>query len=309
VPSPRERFLAFRRSLPRTPQLHRQTVRVRGLRFAVFTTPPVTGDEPPLACVNGGLLYDHTLLWPALSPLAARRQLVFYDQRGRGESEPPADPSAARIEDDAADVGALRRALGLRRWDLLGHSWGGAVAALGATEDHAGTRRLVLVDAVGPTSAWMPALRAAGLERSNPQDRAVLERLDDTALAVPDPAMHEAHARAIYRAWFANRELAELFRPPRSDSLTGAAIAARLRREGYDWRPILRALPSPTLVFHGTEDALPTGVAEELVRLLPQARLTLIPGSGHMPFWEQPEAFFPAVESFLLARTLGHPPA
>jgi proline iminopeptidase len=304
-----ERLLAYRRSLPHSAPLSRQTVRVRGLRLAVFTTPPVEGEELPLVCVNGGLLYDHALLWPALSPLAARRQLVLYDQRGRGDSEAPADPLEARIEDDATDLGALRRALGLRRWDVLGHSWGGAVAALGAAQDLAGTRRVVLVDAVGATSAWMPALREAALERSSPEDRATLERLDDAALAVPDPATHEAHARAIYRAWFANPELARLFKPPRSDSLTGAAIAARLRREGYDWRPALRALSGPTLVFHGTEDALPTWVAEGLAELLPQARLALLPGAGHMPFWEAPEAFFAAVDSFLLARTLGSAPA
>jgi proline iminopeptidase len=269
----------------------------------------VTTDGLPLLCVNGGLLYDHRLLWPALSPLAVRRQLVFYDQCGRGESEAPPDPAAATIEDDAADLGALRRALGLRRWDVLGHSWGGGVAALGVAQDQAATRRLVLVDSVGPTSEWMPALRARALERSNAEDRATLERLDDTVLGVADPAVHESHARAVYRAWFANRELAELFTPPRSDSLTGAAVAARLRREGYDWRPALRALSIPTLVFHGTEDALPPRVAEELAAVLPQARLTLIPGSGHMPFWEVPEAFFAAVDAFLLARTLGPPPA
>jgi proline iminopeptidase len=265
----------------------------------------VPGDELPLVCVNGGLIYSHALLWPALSPLAARRQLVLYDQRGRGDSEAPSDPSAARVEDDAADLGALRRALGVRRWDVLGHSWGGAIAALGAAEDQGGTRRLVLVDAVGPTSEWMAELRAAALARSTPEDRETLERLDDAALSVPDPAVHEAHARAIYRSWFAERELAELFVPPRSDSLTGAAVAASLRRNGYDWRSILSALSTPALVFHGTEDALPSRVGKELATVIPQARLTLVPDSGHMPFWEAPETFFPAVESFLLARTLG----
>jgi pimeloyl-ACP methyl ester carboxylesterase len=47
-----------------------------------------------------------------------------------------------------------------------------------------------------------------------------------------------------------------------------------------------------------------TEVAEELARLI-HAQLTPIPYSGHMPFWEAPETFFPAVESFLVARTLG----
>src|SRR3982751_4048632 len=108
--SVRQRFLEFRRSLPRTPRLERQTVRVRGLAFAVFTSPPTTGPLPPLVCVNGGMLFDHSMLWPALSPFAATRQVILYDQRGRGDSSAPPDPTAASIDDDAADVGALRRA-------------------------------------------------------------------------------------------------------------------------------------------------------------------------------------------------------
>ena len=154
----RDAFIAFRRSLGRTPALDRMSVRVRGVELAVWTSPPV-GNAPPLLLVNGGLLYDHALLWPALSPLAAERQVILYDQRGRGESQPPPNPLAARIEDDAEDIGALRRALGIRQWDVLGHSWGGGIAMLGAVRDLAGTRRLVTANAVGPTSAWMAELQ------------------------------------------------------------------------------------------------------------------------------------------------------
>src|SRR5690242_21777099 len=122
-------FLAFRKSLPRTPRLERQTVRARGIDFAVFSSPPIDAG-PPLLCVNGGMLYDHSMLWPALSPLARTRQLILYDQRGRGLSDAPSELENATIEDDAADIGALRRALGIRRWDILGHSWGGGIALL-----------------------------------------------------------------------------------------------------------------------------------------------------------------------------------
>jgi len=297
----KERFLAFRRSLPRPPLLAPQRVRVRGVSLAVFTTPPVEG-APPLVCVNGGLLHGHDLLWPALSPLAARRQLVLYDQRGRGASETPADATAARIEDDALDLGALRRALGLRQWDVLGHSWGGAIATLGAAADPAGVRRLVLVNAVGPTSAWMPELRVRAIARVGPDDAATLARLDDAALSVPDVAVHEAHGHAVYRAWFADRELADLFRPPPATSVAGAAVAAALRRDGYDWRDRLRAVRAPSLVIHGEEDALPPSVAHALATLLSNARLELVAGSGHMPFWEAPEEFFRLVDAFLPAR-------
>jgi proline iminopeptidase len=264
-------------------------------------------DAPPLLLVNGGLLYDHALLWPALSPLASGRQVILYDQRGRGGSQAPPDPLAARIEDDAEDVGALRRALGIRRWDVLGHSWGGGIALLGSARDQAGTRRLITVDAVGPTSAWMPVLHEAALARVGAEDRATLVQLGGAPQHDPDPAIHGAYSRASYAAWFADPELAAYFAPPHAASVTGAAIAARLRREGYDWREQLRALSVPTLVIHGERDALPAAVALEWSELLPRARPALLPGAGHMPFWEAPARFFDVAGSFLAAPSTGPP--
>jgi proline iminopeptidase len=253
------------------------------------------------------MLYDHALLWPALSPLAAGRQVILYDQRGRGASQAPPDPLAARIEDDAADVGALRRALGIRQWDVLGHSWGGGIAMLGVASDQAGTRRLVTVDSVGPTSAWMPALHVAALARVSGEDRATLERLGGAPQHEPDVEVHGAYSRASYGAWFADPEMAAHFAPPHATSVTGAAIAAQLRREGYDWRERLRALSVPTLVIHGERDALPAAVALELSELLPRARHALLPDAGHMPFWEAPERFFDVAGSFLAAPSTGPP--
>ena len=288
--------------MPRTPPLERQTVRARGLAFAVFTTPPPTeADATPLLCVNGGMLYDHSMLWPALSPLARARQVILYDQRGRGLSEPPSDPASASIEDDAADIAALRRALGIRRWDILGHSWGGGIALLAASLDEAGTRQLVTIDGVGPTSAWMTPLRSNVSSRLTGSQRTDFDRITDVDLEQPDPEIQATYSRAVYPAWFADAEMARTFTPPKVTSATGAVILARLRRDGYDWRARLRALSIPTLVIHGEEDALPVSVSTELAGVLPRATRLLVPHAGHMPFWEAPEVLFPAVESFLAA--------
>lgn len=298
VLSARDRFIAFRRSLPRSPRLTPVRATARGLDFAVFMSPPVAGSLP-LVCVNGGLLYGHKLLWPALSPLAQTRQLILYDQRGRGESQSPPGAAAAKIEHDAGDLGALRGALGFRQWDVLGHSWGGGIALLGAERDRDGVRRLVLVNSVGPSSSWMDGVHGRALGRLGASDRTVLHRLDPLKLRESDPATHSAYSRAIYPAWFGDPDLAQLFVPPRSESSTGAAVASRLRREGYDWRTLVRGVQLPTLVIHGEEDLLPACAARELVALLPNAMLELIPAAGHMPFWEAPEIFFDRVSRFL----------
>jgi proline iminopeptidase len=300
--TPRERFIAFRRSRPRSPRLIRRAVRARGLEFAVYFSPEVPG-ATPLVCVNGGLLFDHNLLWPALAPLADRRQLILYDQRGRGASQVPPGARTARIEHDAGDLPALREAIGIAQWDVLGHSWGGGLAMLATERDRAAVRRLVLVDSVGPVGNWQENLLRDALPRLDAGDRAILEHIDLNALLAPEPGVHSAYSRAMYAAWFADPTLAEMFSPPRSESQTGAAVASQLRGQGYDWTALLRAVSVPTLVIHGDRDLLPVSVAHETVATLGNARLEIIPDAGHMPFWESPELFFALTESFLSTPT------
>lgn len=273
-------------------------MRAGGLDVAVFRSPAVPG-SPPLLCINGGMVYSHLLLWPALAPLAAGRQLILYDQRGRGASPPPADPERATIEDDAADVRALREALGISEWDVLGHSWGGGIAMLAAALDTDGIRNLVLVDAVGLTSEWLDALHDIALSRLSGDAYARLAAFDPTALFDPDPARQAVYNRALYPAWFHDGELGAMFTPPLARSATGAAVVARLRREGFDWRQQAARIRARTLLVHGASDMIPVAQAEGTAAVIARASLRVLQAAGHMPFWEQPEQFFALVEEFL----------
>jgi proline iminopeptidase len=293
-----ERLVAFRRTQPRTPRIDRQTVKARGISFAVFSTPPVPG-RPPLVAINGGMIFDHGMLWPALSPLAAHRQIILYDLRGRGETSEPENPTDATIEDDAADLGALRRALGIRQWDVLGHSWGGGIAMLGVAGDLAGTRRLITVDSVGPTADWIPVLRRNALARLTGESRNRLERIDEAALTSSDPEIHAEQTQAIYPAWFVDEDMPSRFALPRRLNRTGSAVLARLRAQHYDWRQELSNISVPVLVIHGELDPLPVETSAQIASTIPSATHVVIPAAGHMPFWEAPDVFFPAVEQFL----------
>lgn len=111
--------------------------------------------------------------------------------------------------------------------------------------------------------------------------------------------MQEPWPRTIYPAWFAEPALARHFAPPSVRSITGAAVAARPRREGYDLREPRRALRRPVLVIHGRDDALPVAAAHAFRATLPDARLVVLAGSGHLPFRETPASFLRSVETFL----------
>ncbi|MDH5233713.1 MAG: alpha/beta hydrolase [Gemmatimonadota bacterium] len=302
TPTAKERMLAWRRGLPRTPPLERLTVQARGLPFAVWRSPAVPGGAPPLLAINGGMIYGHDLLWPAFAPFAAGRQVILYDQRGRGETPSPPGVRAARIEHDVLDIPALREALGVERWDLAGHSWGGGIALLASAADPGGVRRVVTFDAVGPTSDWLDALHDRALAhlrvRGAHDALAALNALDPVALHESDPTRHSLYSRTMYPAWFHDQELL-IFSPPLAESATGSTVAARLRREGYDWSEAFRAVRAPVLLIHGESDAIPLAEALRTAALVPDARVLPVPAAGHMPFFENPEPAFHGALAFL----------
>ena len=87
-------------------------------------------------------------------------------------------------------------------------------------------------------------------------------------------------------------------RPP---ARPAGSVLARLRNDGYDWRPRLGGVSASALVIHGEKDVLPLAVAVEISQVLPFARLHIVPTAGHMPFWEAPGTFFSLTETFLIS--------
>jgi proline iminopeptidase len=245
------------------------------------------------------LIYDHKLLWPSLSPLAIGRQIILYDQRGRGRTQVPPGIRAARFTHDVGDLVALRHALGIAQWDIAAHSWGGVLSLLAIAQDPDAVRRLLLINPVGPTDQWRgPLLRAAA-------QRLTGARLDTFVQALEalehdhSIVAHSRYSQALYPAWFYDLAFAEMFRPPRATSDTGAVIATKVYEEGYDVTETVRGLRTPTLLVHGRDDLMPMTQSAQLAALLPNLRVEYLDACGHMPFWERPVEFFAMGRAFL----------
>ena len=153
--------------------------------------------------------------------------------------------------------------------------------------------------------AWIPGLHPDAVARLSGSARHVLASLDPTALRAADADIHAEYSRALYPAYFADRALGAMFAPPQERSVTGAAVAARLRREGYDWQREVTAIRATTLLIHGLDDVLPARLAEETGALIPHATVHRVAAAGHMPFFEQPAEFFATVLGFLDAPDRG----
>src|ERR1700722_11609704 len=84
----------------------------------------------PIIIVHGGPgVLDQGYLQTQLLQLAAEHRLIFYDQRGSGKSlNTKLDEKHINIDQFVKDLEALRTSLGLEKFILMGHSWGGLLA-------------------------------------------------------------------------------------------------------------------------------------------------------------------------------------
>jgi pimeloyl-ACP methyl ester carboxylesterase len=272
-----------------------------GVRLAVHRSGAGTGT--PLVAYPGGPGLSSRFLGD-LAGVGRERPLLLVDPRGCGRSSRPADARAYRLEDHVGDLEAVRRHLRGGPVDVLGWSHGGIVALLHALAHPGGVRRLVVVDA--PARLGPPQLAAmqAGLERRQGERwfSDAYGALTSTAPAT-DGELGTRFLRQLplYVARWGERERAfadEL----RGEAMNGDSFGLFTRETlpTLDLRPRLAEVGTPALVVAGEDDFVcGPAAADDLVAHLPNVRLALIDGAGHLPFVEQPAAFRAAVAPFL----------
>ena len=90
----------------------------------------VEGKGTPIVLINGGPGGTHHYFHPWFSRLRKNATVVYYDQRGCGLSDFNPGAKGYSVEQAAQDLDGVRRALGFKKWIVLGYSYGGFLAQL-----------------------------------------------------------------------------------------------------------------------------------------------------------------------------------
>jgi pimeloyl-ACP methyl ester carboxylesterase len=243
----------------------------------------VAGTGEPVLLVQG-LGYPRWGWEPVAERLAPDFSIVSFDNRGVGESDVPRGPyTVAQL---AADAVAVLDAAGLRRAHVVGASLGGMIAQQLAIAYPDRVEKLVLVCTTpGGTDAY-------------PMPEQTI-RLFAEAANLP---LEEAMRQFVENSVVVRGELVEtlvrrrLERPLDLDGWRAQAAAGL----GWDAGGRLGEIRAPTLVLHGTEDnVVDCRNAGLLGERVPDARVQLFPGTGHLFFWEAPDEFAQAIREFL----------
>jgi 3-oxoadipate enol-lactonase len=229
----------------------------------------------------GGSLRD----WDACTPaLQQHHRVLRWDVRGFGESDKPAGPYSPQLF--ARDLAGLARACQVTRAHVAGISMGGVVAQRFALDFPELVQSLTLIS----TSSEVSAQAQAAWEKT----AKVIEERGFSANAgfaerIFAPSFVTAHPELVRD--MANRTATN---DPRAYAAAARAIGA------YNWTADLKRVHTPTLILQGLEDTLtPPGGSVKMSRVLPHARLLLIPDCGHVVPDEKPEVFTCTLLAFL----------
>jgi pimeloyl-ACP methyl ester carboxylesterase len=267
-----------------------RTVDVGGTPFAYREVGAATGT--PLV-----LLHHFTAMLDDWDPavvdgLAAARRVILVDLRGVGASGGTAPDS---VEAMAADAVAFVEALGLATVDLLGYSLGGMVAQEVVQRRPDLVRRIVLAGTspagdAGPAGTFavlQNAIRNATAEAKHPKHFLFFSPTA-TSQAAGDAFLGRLDQRTE------DRDTAV------TDETIGAQVTALAKWEHSSSSAGLADVRQPVLVVNGDDDTMiPTISSFNLARQLPNAELSIYPGSGHGALFQHHDLFVQQVLDFL----------
>lgn len=272
------------------------TVTSAGLRLQVTQWGPPTGR--PVVMLHGIRGYAETFAGVAAA-LQPECRVIAFDQRGRGRSD--WDRQHHYYTDAYVnDLSAVVEALGLERFDLLGHSMGGINAIVYASRYPSKVNRLLVEDAgPGAFEASPGAIRIRRELATTPGHFATWDAARDFMRALRPSVTEEAR----------EQRLNSMLRPADGGGFTWqydhvGIAATRLNPDParlVDLRPHVAALACETLVVRGGHsDYLQPEMVEDMQRLNPRIRSAVVPGAGHYIHDDQPALFHQLVRDFLL---------
>jgi proline iminopeptidase len=247
--------------------------------------------------LHGGPGAHHDYLLPGFDALGFGRELIYYDQRGGGQS-PVEREVPVGWREQVADLEELRQLWGLAQLTLAGYSWGGLLALLYAIEFPARVDRMALIS---PAPVW----RGARLEFERRfQERNLAPALQQQRAVLRESGLRERDPPAYAQRLFELSVSPYFFDPSRARDLTPFRVTGRTQQEvwsslgDYDLRPALARLSLPAVVLQGQEDVIPLENAETIAALL-GAELHLLPCCGHVPYVEANAEFVGLLDAFL----------
>lgn len=258
------------------------------------------GQGTPLVLLHGGPGSTHIDFHPCFSRAVGFARVIYYDQRGCGQSE--FEPGKGYCLDQAVDdLDALRQTIGVDRWVVLGHSYGGLLAQCYAMKYPERVKGLVLVCAsTGLHGGSMPSRQQEFMSQQERDKMAEIRKTSGLSTA-----------QLIYNNFLNGDWKRQSYYKPTRERIAQIASYGWVHDNNFngimsrsadavDLAGCFSQCPIPTLIVEGTWDmSWNTDKPKTLATNHPNTRLVLFEESGHSPFEDEPIRFFGLLKEFM----------
>jgi pimeloyl-ACP methyl ester carboxylesterase len=244
------------------------------------------GTGPDTFVAHGGWVGSWELWQQPFQLMQDRWRCIGYDHRGSGASTAPA--SAITPEALVDDLFTVLDSFGVERCVVAGESLGALTCVMAVLRDPSRFTGLVLVDG-----------GARAVKMDNPLIAGSRSNFPGTVHAFVDRCIPEPNSEHL-RRW--GRQILLRAEPEAAARLLEAYAEA-------DVAPDCSAIRVPTLIIHGELDAIiPLAVAATTALAIPDSKLVVIPGAGHVPTMTRPGEVVAAINDWRASqRALGTP--
>ncbi|HEX9127961.1 MAG TPA: alpha/beta fold hydrolase [Gemmatimonadaceae bacterium] len=257
---------------------------------------------PKLLVLHGGPGADHRYLLPQMLHLGEKHDLLFYDQRGGGRSR-----ADARIpitwKTNVEDLGAVVEEFGLDPLSIVGYSWGAMLGLLYAIEQRVNPHllapeRMALISPGPLTREYRRQFEAEFARRQqSPEVQRMRDELAASGLREKDPEAYRQRAFELGVAGYFSD-------PRRAADLTPFRVVGRVQESvweslgDFDLISDLKGIKIPSVIVSGRDDPIPVASSSEAASAL-GTNLVVLDECGHVPYVEQPQGLFEALDPFL----------
>jgi proline iminopeptidase len=258
-------------------------------------------ERPVGFMIHGGPGSDHTGFKPALTPLSARMQLVYFDHRGQGRSA-RGDPATYTLDENVEDMEALRLHLGLGPIVSIGTSYGGMVAMAHAARYPSSVSHLVLI-VTAAHAGFITRAKGIVRERGTAEQQRVCDMLWTGDLNTVERLRHyyDVMGPLYARRHDATATGATRRRGILSPEALNSAFGPGGFMHNFDLRPELPRIVAPTLILAGRHDWIcAPEFSQEIHRLIPGSDLRIFENSSHSIRTDEPQAMIDAIAGFIV---------
>ncbi len=264
----------------------------------------IIGKGDPLVIVHGGPGLAHNYLYEPFKQLADSYTLIFYDQRGCGNSSAINPDDSVKMNTLVEDLEQIRKEFRIEKLNLIGQSWGALISIEYCYKYPENVKQLLLLEPGPGSSEYLGEFQQTIMNRLSDKDKNRIIEISQNPELRYNPVLFNEFMNLRYKGYSLDSLYVEKMHMNYFDSSkvvkffsSSATFAPYLM--SFNLYEKMKKIDLPVLIIHGEYDPIPNSAIERMSESFSNAELHIIKGSGHFVHIEKPEEYFSIVRLFL----------